>query len=164
MFYLNQEARNGLWNFISAHFSMIYWVEGDIYKNEPLSFLLDDSEITETIAPFFMARIVDVKQFLLEYPFEKSVEPFYFEVTDPVAKWNNGIFALSWDDKGILDISDQPKGKRIRLTIQTLTCLLMNYRRATYLARIERIEADKKAVELLESIIPDMEAYFSDYF
>jgi hypothetical protein len=40
----------------------------------------------------------------------------------------------------------------------------MNYRRATYLARIERIEADKKAVELLESIIPDMEAYFSDYF
>ena len=32
MFYLNQEARNGLWNFISAHFSMVYWVKGDIYK------------------------------------------------------------------------------------------------------------------------------------
>ena len=35
MFYLNQEARNGLWNFISAHFSMVYWVKGDIFKNEP---------------------------------------------------------------------------------------------------------------------------------
>lgn len=72
MFYLNQEARNGLWNFISAHFSMVYWVKGDIFKNEPLSFLLDDSEITETIAPFFMARIVDVKEFLLEYPLKTS--------------------------------------------------------------------------------------------
>lgn len=164
MFYLNQEARNGLWNFISAHFSMVYWVKGDIFKNEPLSFLLDDSEITETIAPFFMARIVDVKEFLLEYPFEKSVEPFYFEVEDPVAEWNNGIFALSWNDADELTISDQPQGRRIVLNIQTLTCMLMNYRRAAYLARIERLEADKKAIELLETTIPDMEAYFSDYF
>lgn len=164
MFYLNQEARNGLWNFITAHFSMVYWVKGDIFKNEPLSFLLDDSEITETIAPFFMARIVDVKEFLLEYPFEKSVEPFYFEVEDPVAEWNNGIFALSWNDADELTISDQPQGRRIALNIQTLTCMLMNYRRAAYLARIERLEADKKAIELLETTIPDMEAYFSDYF
>ncbi|MFR3686483.1 MAG: sterol carrier protein domain-containing protein, partial [Enterococcus sp.] len=50
------------------------------------------------------------------------------------------------------------------LNIQTLTCMLMNYRRAAYLARIERLEADKKAIELLETTIPDMEAYFSDYF
>lgn len=164
MFYLNQEARNGLWNFITAHFSMVYWVKGDIFKNEPLSFLLDDSEITETIAPFFMARIVDVKEFLLEYPFEKSVEPFYFEVEDPVAEWNNGIFSLSWNDAGELTISDQPQGRRIALNIQTLTCMLMNYRRAAYLARIERLEADKKAIKLLETTIPDMEAYFSDYF
>lgn len=60
MFYLDQEARNGLWNFISAHFSMIYWVHGDIYKNEPLAFLIEDSQI-EQIEPYFMARIVDVK-------------------------------------------------------------------------------------------------------
>lgn len=63
-----------------------------------------------------------------------------------------------------MSISDQPKGKRIALDIQTLTCMLMNYRRAAYLARIERLEADKQAIELLETIIPDMEAYFSDYF
>lgn len=164
MFYLNQEARNGLWNFISAHFSMVYWVKGDIFKNEPLSFLLEDSEIHETIAPFFMARIVDVKEFLLEYPFAKTAKPFYFVVEDPVATWNTGIFALEWDSAGKLTVSDQPKGKRIALTIQTLTCMLMNYRRAAYLARIERLDADKEAIELLETIIPDMEAYFSDYF
>ncbi|MBO1306828.1 GNAT family N-acetyltransferase [Enterococcus sp. 669A] len=164
MFYLNQEARNGLWNFITAHFSMIYWVKGDIYKNEPLSFLLDDSEITETIAPYFMARIVDVKEFLKEYPFFKRVEPFYFEVTDPVADWNNGIFGVSWDDDGQLQVSNEPIGHPVKLTIQTLTCMLMNYRRASYLARIERLEADQETIQLLEETLPDMEAYFSDYF
>lgn len=164
MFYLNQEARNGLWNFISAHFSMIYWVKGDIYKNEPLSFLLDDSEIKETIAPYFMARIVDVKEFLKEYPFYKQVEPFYFEVSDPVADWNNGVFAVSWDEAGQVQVSNQPIGHKVKLSIQTLTCLLMNYRRASYLARIERLEADKETIQLLEETLPDMEAYFSDYF
>lgn len=164
MFYLNQEARNGLWNFISAHFSMIYWVKGDIYKNEPLSFLLDDSEIKETIAPYFMARIVDVKEFLQEYPFYKQVEPFYFEVSDPVADWNNGVFAVSWDEAGQVQVSNQPIGHKVKLSIQTLTCLLMNYRRASYLVRIERLEADKETIQLLEETLPDMEAYFSDYF
>ncbi|GCF95440.1 acetyltransferase [Enterococcus florum] len=164
MFYLNQEARNGLWNFISAHFSMVYWAQGDIYKNEPLSFLLDDSEIKETIAPYFMARIVDVEEFLKEYPFAKQVEPFYFEVTDPVADWNNGIFGVRWSEDSELIVSNEPQGHRIKLSIQTLTCLLMNYRRALYLARIERLEADKATLQLLEETLPDMEAYFSDYF
>lgn len=43
-------------------FSMIYWVHGDIYKNEPLAFLIEDSQIKEQIEPYFMARIVDVKR------------------------------------------------------------------------------------------------------
>ncbi|MDN6460924.1 MAG: hypothetical protein L0J94_04745, partial [Corynebacterium flavescens] len=63
MIYLNQEARMGLWNFIGAHFSMITHVRGNIYKDEPLAFLLDDGDIKETIKPYFMGRIVDVEQF-----------------------------------------------------------------------------------------------------
>ncbi|WP_314209428.1 GNAT family N-acetyltransferase, partial [Vagococcus salmoninarum] len=60
MVYLNQEARKGLWNFIAAHFSMINYVEGDVFKNEPIAFLFEDSDMEETLSPFFMARIVDV--------------------------------------------------------------------------------------------------------
>ena len=40
----------------------------------------------------------------------------------------------------------------------------MNYRRVGYLARIERITGGKGALRTLEEIIPDMAAYFSDYF
>ncbi|HIY57815.1 MAG TPA: GNAT family N-acetyltransferase [Candidatus Tetragenococcus pullicola] len=163
MFYLTQEARHGLWNFISAHFSMVYWIEGNIYKNEPLAFLLEESQIKETIEPYFMARIVDVEQFLSHFPFKKSTIPFHFVVTDPLADWNCGVFGMEWKD-GKLHVSHEPIGHAVKLDIQTLTCLLMNYRRAAYLARIERIETDIETLQLLEQIIPDMEAYFSDDF
>lgn len=163
MFYLNQEARNGLWNFISAHFSMVYWVKGDIYKNEPLAFLLEDSQIKETIEPYYMARIVDVTEFLKKFPFKAFDQPFHFVVSDPVAEWNNGIFGLNYA-KGEVIVSNDPIGKAVQLDIQTLTCVLMNYRRTAYLARIERLHTDSDTLQLLETIIPDMEAYFGDYF
>jgi len=38
MVYLTQEARHGIWNYISAHFSMITEVRGDNYTSEPLAF------------------------------------------------------------------------------------------------------------------------------
>ena len=165
MFYLDQEARNGLWNFISAHFSMIYWVKGDIYKNEPLAFLLEDSQIKETIEPYYMARIVDVEKFLQQFPFSAFDEPFCFEVTDPVAEWNNGVFSVNWSEaKGQVEVTREALGNPVKLDIQTLSCLLMNYRRASYLSRIERLTTDKRTLRTLEQIIPDTEAYFSDYF
>lgn len=163
MFYLNQEARNGLWNFISAHFSMVYWVKGDIYSNEPLSFYLDDSQIKETIEPYYMARIVDVEQFLKNFPFETFQTPFHFVVSDPVADWNNGIFGVQYNH-GEIVVSREAIGKAVQLDIQTLSCLLMNYRRPAYLERVERLNTDSETLALLESIIPDMEAYFRDYF
>ena len=115
--------------------------------------MLEDSQIKETIEPYYMARIVDVTEFLKKFPFKAFDQPFHFVVSDPVAEWNNGIFGLNY-----------AKGEVIQLDIQTLTCVLMNYRRPAYLARIERLHTDSDTLQLLETIIPDMEAYFGDYF
>ena len=68
--YINQEARHGLWNYVSAHFSMIDKVVGTNYTNEPMAFLLEDSEIQEEIEPNVMARIVDFEAFIRKYPFD----------------------------------------------------------------------------------------------
>ncbi|MHA3066008.1 GNAT family N-acetyltransferase [Lacticaseibacillus saniviri] len=163
MVYTNQEARIGLWNFISAHFSMVNYVRGNIYKNEPLHFLLDDGDIKQTIKPYFMARIVDVRQFLIDYPFEASGKPFHFVVSDPLAEWNNGVVGLTWVD-GQLHLTDEPVGEAVELDIQTLTTMMMSYRRPSYLAKIERIQASKPMLKELETIIPVDEPYFSDYF
>ena len=52
MIFINEEARTGLWNFISAHFSMINKVIGDTYTDEPLAFLFEDADIKESIYKF----------------------------------------------------------------------------------------------------------------
>jgi predicted acetyltransferase len=110
-----------------------------------------------------MARIVDVEQFLKNFPFEAFQTPFHFVVSDPVADWNNGIFGVQYNH-GEIVVSREAIGKAVQLDIQTLSCLLMNYRRPAYLERVERLNTDSETLALLESIIPDMEAYFSDYF
>ncbi|NLY20529.1 MAG: GNAT family N-acetyltransferase [Tissierellia bacterium] len=166
--YLNQEARKGLWNFISAHHSMIDEVHGNVYKNEPISFLIEDGDIKQTIVPYYMARIVDVEAFLKEYPFDTEdlevVEPFHLSITDPMAEWNNGIFGIEFDEEGNTIITKNLVGKRVEMDIQTLVTMLMGYRRPTYLWKIERINGELDTIRDLEWIIPDEEPYFSDYF
>lgn len=101
MVHLNLEAQHGLWNYISAHFSMITEVRGANYSGEPMAFLLEDSEITETIEPYVMARIVDVREFILQYGWQNTPEDLkiYLQVSDPLAEWNNGTFMIWWEDE-----------------------------------------------------------------
>lgn len=162
--YLTQEARTGIWNYISAHRSMVTTVTGHQYKLEPLAFLLEDGEISEQIKPYFMARIVDVENFLKQFPFKEINDSICFKVTDPLIEQNCDYFTLSFNNK-IPTISKGQKQKNIvECDIQTLTTMLMNYRRPQYLQHIERLYADLHVIGLLELTIPDNNIYFSDYF
>ena len=161
--YLQQEARIGLWNFISAHFSMVESVKGNNFKNAPIAFLLNDSQIVETITPYFMGRIVDVAAFLKDYPFADKSSPLHFIVSDPMVEWNNGVFGLHWV-KGKAHLTSEPVGKPVTLNIRTLTALLMSFRRPSYFHEINHLQTDSKTLAALENIIPDTTPYFSDYF
>lgn len=165
LIYLDQEARTGLWNFIRAHHSMIHELRGHIYMNEPLAFLLEDSQIVETIEPYYMARIVDVGSFLARYPYDDDIHPFHFVVSDPVAPWNNGIFGVAaTDDDRQVEIRQEAIGQPVKLDIQTLSTLMMSYKSPAYLNKIGRIETDTATLRLLEKLIPGEQPYFSDYF
>ena len=163
MIYFSEDARNGLWNFISAHFSMVDYVKGFNFTGETIAFTLQDSDIVETIAPYYMARIVDVKEFLLRYPFDIIGEPFYIKVNDPIAKWNNQSFLLDWGS-GELVITNSQEGPGVEMDINTLSTLFMGYKSAAYLSKIGRISGDMKAMRLLRKAIVPEKAYFSDYF
>lgn len=165
--YLNQEARHGLWNYISAHFSMIDKVVGNNYTNEPMAFLLEDSEIQEEIEPYMMARIVDFEEFIKQYPFDiiSIHDDLHFVIDDPVMDCNCGDFSLTWDKEGNTILTrGGTRGELVRCNIQTLTTMFFGYRRPTYLKRVERLDAGDTAVRILEDIIPVEQPYFSDYF
>lgn len=165
MFYLNQEARKGLWNFVYAHYSMIDKVKGRTYRHDPIAFQLSDSHISETIEPYYMARIVDVSEFLKAYPFAiLPTQPCHFVVNDPVAEWNNGIFSLYTDHNQQLCVDHKPRGKSIELSIQTLSSMLMSFRRPQFFYQYERLKTEQQIVEMLDDMIPSKQPYFSDYF
>lgn len=163
MVFLNQDARNGLWNFISAHISMVESVKGANFTGETISFLLDDSDIVETIQPYYMARIVDVEEFLLRYPFDIVGESFTLKISDPIAEWNNRNFHLDWSS-GELKITDSSEGPSVEMDIGTLSTLVMGYKSVAYLTRSGRIKGDRKAIQLLNKSIVIDKAYMSDYF
>jgi predicted acetyltransferase len=166
MVYISQEARIGLWNFISAHFSMVSKVVGSTYTDEPLAFWLEDGNIKETIAPYFMARIVDVKQFIDQYPFRETGKDLQltFKLDDPMLEWNKGIFTLHVSAAGQGELTQSEDVPTSSCDIQTLTTMFLNYKRPTYLAGIGRFTSDEKSVEILENLIERQTPYFSDYF
>lgn len=166
--YLNSEAKNGIWNFISAHYSMITEVRGYNYSGNPIAFQFDDSEIKETIEPYIMARIVDVAAFMKEYPFQIKDEnaKFYFKVHDPVCEWNEGVFFLHFEeDEAVCEkVEEYEESYLVELDISTLTTMMLGYKRPTYLYDNEYLEMDYYLLRSLEMMIEASKPYFSDYF
>lgn len=168
MIYLNLEGKNGLWNYIGSHYSMITEVHGKNYTGEPLAFLLEDSEITETIEPYIMARIIDVQEFLSDYPFQVTPEDLHINlcVHDKMAPWNEGTFELSWQDgKTVCEkLEEEASVNLVELSVQTLTTMLMGYKRPTYLYDNDRLDTEYYMTRILEQLIPTGKPNFSDYF
>lgn len=164
--FLNEDARLGLWNFIGAHFSMISKVIGNTFTDEPLAFLLEDANIKETISPYFMARIVDFEQFIQLYPFKTSIidREWTFTLHDPLLSWNQGTFTLKISKNGKGSTRRSLKKCHDKIDIQTLTTMLLGYKRPDYLHKIGRIECTPQTIDMLEDAIEQQTPYFSDYF
>ena len=166
MIFINEEARTGLWNFISAHFSMINKVIGDTYTDEPLAFLFEDADIKESISPYFMARIVDLEEFIKQYPFKADTirREWIFKMDDPILSWNQGNFKLVIDKNGKGQITRTSQKTEDKIDIQTMTTMLLGYKRPDYLYKIGRISCSNDTVDMLEDAIEQQAPYFSDYF
>ncbi|MDQ1146585.1 putative acetyltransferase [Bacillus sp. SORGH_AS 510] len=166
MVYIHQEARNGLWNFIGAHFSMVSKVEGSTFTNDPLAFWLEDGDIKETIVPYYMARIVDVKQFIAQFPFRKmSTEvQLKLKLDDPILEWNQGLFTFHVSGTGQGRLNQTEGSADFSCDIQTLTTMLLGYKRPSYLAVIGRLSGNQQTIDILENLIEREVPYFSDYF
>ncbi len=164
MIYLNRDAQKGLWEYICAHESMISEVKGCTYFNEPIAFYMNDGDIKEMIRPYVMGRIIDIEQFLEDYPCSPSADPvcITFEVEDPFLPWNNRTLNVLFEG-GRCRVTDQPAEYYVQLSIGTLTTLLLGYKSATQLYRAERIRSDSEAVRILDRTLFHEVPYISDF-
>ena len=164
---LNSEARHGIWNYISAHKSMLNTVVGFNYSGEPMAFLFEDSEMVENIEPYIMARIVDVEGFFLQYPVPLQPDfKFHCRVLDEHASWNSGDFAVWWEEGKTCcaRVEDAPDVNLVELDIRTLTAMMLGYKRPTYLYDHEYLKTEYYMLQILERLIPVGKPCFADNF
>ncbi len=164
MIYLNREAQKGLWEYIHAHNSMIEEVHGNTYFSEPIAFEMDDGDIKESIRPYAMGRILDVKAFLENYPCDPDAEELSItlEIKDSLLSWNNSSFNVTFAG-GSCRVTEDPAKLHLTMDIGTLTTLLMGYKTAERLYELERIEGDEDTVARLDDVLYHKIPYISDY-
>ncbi|WP_099364606.1 GNAT family N-acetyltransferase [Fredinandcohnia onubensis] len=157
---VNVEARQGLWNFICQHDSMISELEMITFEKEPLFFALKKQKtVKREVSPYFMVRIVDVESFLQEYKFTGN-ETIKLQITDPFAAWNEKTFLI---EDGEVRITDETDGA-IELSINALSTALFGHQRPNELFAVGMIAGEESEIEVFEKMIPNRPAYMYDFF
>lgn len=160
---LHNEARNGLWNFICQHDSMIKELEMTVSENEQLLYTLQEPRVKTEIKPYFMGRIVDVEQFLKQYElnWNNVQQEVILHITDSFAPWNNvSVRLVNYE----ITIIEEPMDKGIKLDINALSTILLGYKRPLELNELELISGSEEEIQAFEKIVPVREAFIYDFF
>ena len=160
---LHNEARNGLWNFICQHDSMIKELEMTVSENEQLLYTLQEPRVKTEIKPYFMGRIVDVEQFLKQYElnWNNVQQEVILHITDSFAPWNNVSVRLANYEIAIIE---EPMDKGINLDINALSTILLGYKRPLELNELELISGREEEIQAFEKIVPVRDAFIYDFF
>ena len=85
-----------------------------------------------------------------------------FDIQDDFLKWNNRTFNILFH-KGKCTVTDRPAQYHVGMSIATLTTLLLGYKTAAQLRRMERITGDELSVEKVDDGLFHEAPYISDY-
>ncbi|MGX5440525.1 GNAT family N-acetyltransferase [Bacillus thuringiensis] len=160
---LHNEARNGLWNFICQHDSMIKELEMTVSENEPLLYSLQEPRVKTEIKPYFMGRIVDVEQFLKQYElnWNNVQQEVILHITDAFAPWNNVAVRLANHE---ITIVEETTEKGIKLDITALSAIMLGYKRPLELNELELISGSDEAIRSFENLVPVRKPCIYDFF
>ncbi|WP_053362050.1 GNAT family N-acetyltransferase [Bacillus sp. FJAT-27251] len=162
-------ARIQLWNFICQHDSMVDKVEVTTSVYDPLPFFLGQPKQKVELSPYFMGRVVDAKSFLNKYPFLETNQQVFLHVSDEAAPWNTGTYLIAdgevefFGPKAGSQCTDPPQ-KGLRLTINSLSALLLGYRKLEELAGMGEILGPESDIQALSRKLPSFSSFFYDFF
>ncbi|WP_223067712.1 GNAT family N-acetyltransferase [Paenibacillus caui] len=169
--FLNEMARRALWTYLANHDSMVAEAEvNNVPADDILPFLLDDPRFKQETVPYFMARIVNAGAFVREYPFSPSDSGMKasLQIQDEFAPWNDGLWSLEIapDGTGNLLAGEETGQAEAGLIcdIQTLTAMLLGYKRPVEMFRYGRLLGSERAALVLERMIPARPTALMDFF
>ncbi|SFP03298.1 GNAT family N-acetyltransferase [Salibacterium halotolerans] len=164
---LDEEARQQLWRFTANHDSMIEEAEIKPAPGDPSRFMLPDSSIEEKRESYFMARIVDMKRFLELYPFRmEDGQDITFEIEDPGASWNNGVFAVRKNESGndVEHYSAAEIEGGVKMDINTAAAVFLGYLPVSTAVQTGKMKASDEAEALCEDVLTREPPFIYDFF
>lgn len=164
-----QKAAIGLWNFICQHDSMIDKVVVTTSTHDLFPYYLKQPKQKTDVHPYFMARIVNVEEFLKSYSFESTGEKVFIHVNDEYCSWNIGSYLLSDDSFTAYkekegSVCAHPPKVGLQMGIGTLSTLLLGYKTADELYHLGEITGSIDDLQKLKRKIPRLRPYFPDFF
>lgn len=166
MLYQNSNAFLHLMHFINKHRSIYQQVV--VNMSDPTfkvnALVSNPSDAKVTVQPSMMARIVDLKHFIVEYPFpDESIEPVNIRVKDSL-EWNDHVWNLSLKS-GIVtfELADDEQPD-LTMSIQTLTQALFGYQSLEDLALTGDIKGDPEIAKSLDKCWVRKNAQLNDFF
>ena len=91
-----------------------------------------------------------------------SNEPMAFDLDDELLDWNNQTFHVTFRD-GKCQLTEESADHQVMMTINSLSTLLLGYKTAIQLHRLERINGSVEAINQLDDILYHEAPYISDY-
>jgi predicted acetyltransferase len=165
---LDNQASNGLWNFICQHDSMLNEVQMTTYENNPWIFSLVEPRVKKEVTPYFMVRIVDLQLFFKQYDFkwETLKDEIVLHITDAFAEWNNQSLLLKDGGFKIVDSQGSPEleTKGIQMDINALAAATFGYMRPQALKEIGLATGSDEEIQKFDSLLPDRQPFFYDFF
>ncbi len=153
------ESREGLWNFLANHDSMIDEMVMKAAIDDPSRLLLVNPHIKEERESYFMGRIVDVFSLLQTYPFIKKGAAV-IHVTDNFCSWNDGSFKVEVHDPGENLVRRVEQGKGVACTINTLSSVLMGYTSVEDAVNAGLLTGDEAEIRGFKAMLPPLTPFY----
>ncbi|QDP40063.1 GNAT family N-acetyltransferase [Radiobacillus deserti] len=168
MVFFTESAFHGLLQWVRNHDSMIERVEMVSWPDEWIDFYLEGEKVDRKVHPYFMTRIVNVSDFLLQYPFfhpEISCS-IGLSITDPCASWNEGKWSLDIKKGKVVEVLKKENFEaplKLELSIQVLTAWLLGSQSIDALQRMNQIKASGDK-QVLPYLVKPLTPAFMDFF
>ncbi|SFS68937.1 enhanced intracellular survival protein Eis [Paenibacillus sp. BC26] len=164
--HLDHSARNGLWQFISNHDSIVTRLKFTAPKDDPFLFAMAEPKLQQETVSNFMIRIVDVEAFVRHYRFAGESAKLIVRITDDHAEWNRGVWELTVNDNGRAEAAhlEDSSSDGVTCDIQTLSTMLIGCQRPAQLSMNGRLGGSPSDIAKWERAIPGRVAYMTDFF
>ena len=166
-FWLDQSAKQTIFNFLWSHRDQRKYVAGSFSAYENITDLLKTPRIkSRYITDNSLLRIIDVKNVLenLKYPCDNF--SIIFHINDTYCPWNNGFFTLTSKGKEInIEFKESSElSADIGIDIGYFAQLVAGFRTVRDLLEFGFTSVNHEKLELLQKLFPKANNYLHDFF